>query len=119
MSVDVDAATLAAVRRQDIQAFMERPAKWQTMLPIVILVPLGGPSVGSVFEKSDYLAECYAGSRKAARDLANDVRAAVLDAWLDTSGPLNWAAADGIPVPFPSGVDGAWRFNVTVTCSAR
>ena len=118
--VDVDQATLAALRDSDIAAFVERPAGWVSHVPLVILTPLSGRSASpTAHERCDYVAECWGRSRQEARDLARNVRQAVLLAWLTPSGPLNFARADTTPTPRPAGIDGLWRFDVAFTADAR
>lgn len=117
---DTDRVVVALARSVTPNAWIERPSGFATLTPCIVLTPLGGRGAGhGLHEDYDYLAECWATSRKVARSLAMDLRAAVLAAWLDTAGPLNAARTRELPVPNRSGLDGLWRFDITFGASTR
>lgn len=118
--IDTDLAVLEVARTVTANAWIERPSGFATMTPCLILNPLTGRGAGhGLHEIYDYRAEAWATSRKAARDLANDLRGAVLMAWLTPAGPLHHATARQLPFPQRSGVDGLWRFDLDFTAATR
>lgn len=118
--IDTDLAVLDVARAVTPNAWIERPSGFATMTPCLVVTPLTGRGAGHGYhEIYDYRAEAWAESRQAARQLANDLRGAVLAAWLTPSGSLHWASARQLPFPQRSGVDGLWRFDLDFTAATR
>lgn len=118
--IDTDAAVLQVARAVTLNAWIERPSGFATMTPCLIITPLTGRGVGhGLHEDYDYRAEAWAGSRTAAKALANDLRGAIRAAWLLPSGPLHTARTPNLPFPQRSGVDGLWRFDLDFGASTR
>lgn len=118
--IDTDEAVLQVARTVTANAWIERPSGFATMTPCLVITPMSGRGAGhGLHELIEYRAEAWAGSRKAARSLANDLRGALREAWLLPSGPLHTARTRNLPFPQRSGVDGLWRFDLDFTAATR
>lgn len=120
MTIDTDAAVLLVARTVTPNAWVERPSGFQTMTPCIIITPLTGRGAGhGLHEDYDYTSEHWATSREAAKQLANDFRGALRQAWLVPAGPLHTARTRELPYPQRTGVNGLWRFDLDFGASTR
>lgn len=121
--MDCDTAVLAALRAVRPHSYIESPTltgaamKAALASGLIVATPLPGLSADlRRHESVPYSLQSFATSREDAKDVLRDAREA-LDAERGRS--LNFVDVSEVPAPVPSGRDGVWSFEVTVTASVR
>lgn len=121
--MDCDLTVLEVLRTVRSHSYIESPtltgAQMKTALSagMVVATPLSGTSADlRRHESAPYSLQSFADSREKAKAALREAREA-LDAARGHA--LNFVDVSEVPAPVPSGRDGAWSFEVTVTASVR
>lgn len=121
--MDCDSALLAVLRVVRPHSYIEMPTMTGTQMQaavtagLIIATPLAGATADlRRHESVPYSLQSFAASRAEAKAVLRDAREA-LDAQRGQS--LNHVDVTEVPAPAPSGRDGVWSFEVTVTASVR
>lgn len=126
---DSDALVLAVLRAaiSDQEFGTQIPADLLASLPFATASRIGGAAVDPRFlDSATFDVQTWAGTRKAAFDLAAACRAALLDAWLNATvyedlGHISSFREITGPAEIrtPDQADGLWRFQATYTLTLR
>lgn len=121
--MDCDLTVLEVLRTVRTHSYIESPtltgAQMKTALAagMVVATPLPGTSADMRRHESvPYSIQSFATSRALAKATLREAREAI-DAAQGRS--LNFVDVSEVPAPVPSGRDGVWSFEVTVTASVR